>query len=81
MKRSNPPPSADAPATAALPEVPSAVPSAIVAATSDSLPRQANALARARASGLPSVLHCLIDPEAITPTGTLQGIRAAALAE
>ena len=38
------------------------------------------ALARARASGLPSVLHCLIDPEAITPTGTLQGIRSAALA-
>jgi acetolactate synthase-1/2/3 large subunit len=38
------------------------------------------ALARARASGLPSVLHCLIDPEAITPTGTLQGLRAAALA-
>ena len=31
-------------------------------------------IARARASGLPSVLHCLIDPEAITPTGTLQGI-------
>jgi acetolactate synthase-1/2/3 large subunit len=40
----------------------------------------APALARARASGLPSVLHCLIDPEAITPTGTLQGLRAAALA-
>ena len=41
----------------------------------------APALARARASGLPSVLHCLIDPEAITPTGTLQGIRSAALAQ
>ena len=40
----------------------------------------APALARARASGLPSVLHCLIDPEAITPTGTLQGIRSAAMA-
>ena len=40
----------------------------------------APALARARASGLPSVLHCLIDPEAITPTGTLQGLRNAALA-
>ncbi|MBX9832336.1 MAG: thiamine pyrophosphate-binding protein, partial [Burkholderiaceae bacterium] len=39
----------------------------------------APALARARASGLPSVLHCLIDPEAITPTGTLQGIRSAAM--
>ena len=41
----------------------------------------APALARARASGLPSVLHCLIDPDAITPTGTLQGIRRAALAK
>jgi len=41
----------------------------------------APALARARASGLPSLLHCLIDPEAITPTGTLQGIRNAALAK
>src|SRR3990167_8280913 len=41
----------------------------------------APALARARASGLPSVLHCLIDPEAITPTGTLQGIRSAAMAK
>ena len=38
----------------------------------------APALARARASGLPSVLHCLIDPEAITPTGTLQGIQRSA---
>lgn len=38
------------------------------------------ALARARASGLPAVLHCLIDPEAITPTGTLQGLRDASLA-
>jgi acetolactate synthase-1/2/3 large subunit len=41
----------------------------------------APALARARASGLPSILHCLIDPEAITPTGTLHGIRSAALAK
>ncbi|MDD0811006.1 thiamine pyrophosphate-binding protein [Curvibacter sp. RS43] len=40
----------------------------------------APALARARASGLPAVLHCLLDPEAITPTGTLQGLRQAALA-
>jgi len=39
----------------------------------------APALARARASGLPSVLHCLIGPQAITPTGTLDGMRAAAL--
>lgn len=35
----------------------------------------APALARARASGLPSLLHCLLAPEAITPTSTLQGIR------
>ena len=41
----------------------------------------APALIRARASGLPCLLHCLIDPEAITPTGTLQGIRKAALAK
>lgn len=39
----------------------------------------APALARARASGLPAVLHCLLDPQAITPTGTLDGIRGAAL--
>ncbi len=38
----------------------------------------APALARARASGLPSILHCFIDPEAITPTGTLSGMRKAA---
>jgi len=38
----------------------------------------AHALERARASGLPSILHCFIDPEAITPTGTLSGIRKAA---
>ncbi len=40
----------------------------------------APALARARASGLPSVLHCLLDAEAITPTGTLADIRGAAQA-
>ena len=39
----------------------------------------APALERARASGLPAILHCFIDPEAITPSGTLQGIRNAAL--
>jgi acetolactate synthase-1/2/3 large subunit len=39
----------------------------------------APALARARASGRPALLHCLLDPEAITPGSTLQGIRAAAL--
>jgi acetolactate synthase-1/2/3 large subunit len=40
----------------------------------------APALARARASGKPAILHCLLDPEAITPTSTLQGIRSAAIA-
>jgi len=40
----------------------------------------APALARARASGMPAILHCLLDPEAITPAGTLQGLRDAALA-
>ena len=38
------------------------------------------ALARARASGKPAILHCLLDPEAITPGSTLQSIRKAALA-
>ena len=38
----------------------------------------APALARARASGKPAILHCLLDPEAITPGSTLQSIRAAA---
>lgn len=37
------------------------------------------ALVRARASGKPAILHCLLDPEAITPTSTLQSIRDAAL--
>ncbi len=40
----------------------------------------APALARARASGRPAILHCLLDPEAITPAATLQGLRDAALA-
>ncbi|MCA0399890.1 MAG: thiamine pyrophosphate-binding protein [Proteobacteria bacterium] len=35
----------------------------------------APALARARASGKPAILHCLIDPEAITPAMTLSQIR------
>jgi acetolactate synthase-1/2/3 large subunit len=39
----------------------------------------APALARARASGKPAILHCLLDPQAITPTSTLDGIRNAAL--
>ncbi|MCF4126443.1 thiamine pyrophosphate-binding protein [Methylobacterium sp. SyP6R] len=33
------------------------------------------ALARARDSGLPAILHCPIDPEAITPTTTIQALR------
>ena len=41
----------------------------------------APALARARASGKPAILHCLLEPEAITPGSTLQGIRTAALAQ
>lgn len=40
----------------------------------------APALARARASGKPAILHCLLDAQAITPTSTLDGIRNAALA-
>ena len=39
------------------------------------------ALARARASGKPSILHCLLDPEAITPGASLTQIRDAALAK
>jgi acetolactate synthase-1/2/3 large subunit len=34
---------------------------------------------RALASGLPSILHVKVDPEAITPTTTLAAIRAEAL--
>ncbi|MGF6524737.1 thiamine pyrophosphate-binding protein [Variovorax sp. PvP013] len=41
----------------------------------------APALARARASGKPALLHCLLDAEAITPGSTLQSIREAALAK
>jgi acetolactate synthase-1/2/3 large subunit len=40
----------------------------------------APALARARASGKPSILHLLIDPEAITPATTITALRAKALA-
>ena len=39
----------------------------------------APALARARASGQPAIIHCLIDQEAITPVRTLTDIRNAAL--
>ena len=36
------------------------------------------AFERAVASGLPAIIHCLIDPEAITPTTTISKLRAAA---
>ncbi len=39
----------------------------------------APALQRALASGKPALLHCLIDPQAITPTATLDGLRQQAL--
>ncbi len=39
----------------------------------------APALQRALASGKPALLHCLIDPQAITPTSTLDGLRQQAL--
>src|SRR5690606_18898256 len=38
------------------------------------------ALERARASGKPAILHCIIDPETISPTTTLEKIRQNALA-
>jgi acetolactate synthase-1/2/3 large subunit len=37
----------------------------------------APALVRAIASGKPAILHCLMDPQAITPDGTLDRIRLA----
>jgi acetolactate synthase-1/2/3 large subunit len=42
-------------------------------------PDFAPALERALASRKPAILHCLTDPEAITPTMTLSGIREKAL--
>ena len=39
------------------------------------------AFERALASGLPSILHVKVDPEAITPSATLTAIREAALAK
>ncbi|ARP91679.1 thiamine pyrophosphate-binding protein [Bordetella genomosp. 9] len=39
----------------------------------------APALERALASGKPAILHCLIDPEVISPTTTLEKIRETAL--
>jgi acetolactate synthase-1/2/3 large subunit len=38
------------------------------------------AFERAVASGLPSIIHCIIDPEALTPQATLSQIRAQAIA-
>ena len=35
---------------------------------------------RALASGLPAIVHCLIDPEAISPSSTLTQVRDAAIA-
>ena len=40
----------------------------------------APAFERALASGTPAIVHCLLDPEAITPTATLAGLRATATA-
>jgi acetolactate synthase-1/2/3 large subunit len=40
-----------------------------------------SALQRALASGKPAVLHCIIDPEAITPSRTLTALRQAAQAQ
>ena len=48
-----------------------------VSSTEDFAP----ALARARASGKPAILHCLLDAEAITPGSTLESIRQAVLAK
>ncbi len=39
----------------------------------------APAFERAMASGKPALLHCLIDPQAITPTATLDSLRAQSL--
>ena len=38
------------------------------------------AFAAAQKSGKPAIIHCKIDPEAITPTATLSSIREKALA-
>jgi acetolactate synthase-1/2/3 large subunit len=38
------------------------------------------AFERAVASGLPAILHCLVDPQALTPTKTLDAIRKEAFA-
>lgn len=41
----------------------------------------APAFERAQASGKPAILHCLLEPEAITPTTTLTALREKSLAE
>jgi acetolactate synthase-1/2/3 large subunit len=38
------------------------------------------AFAAAQKSGLPSIIHLKVDPEAITPTATLTGIREKSMA-
>ena len=40
----------------------------------------ASALERAITSGKPAILHCLLDPEAITPAMSLSAIREKAMA-
>ena len=55
-------------------------PSAATASASSATEDFAPALERALASGKPAILHCLIDPEAITPSMSLSQIRASALA-
>jgi acetolactate synthase I/II/III large subunit len=47
-----------------------------VARTEDFAP----AFERSLASGLPAMIHCQVDPEALTPTMTLAAIREKALA-
>ena len=39
------------------------------------------AFERALDSGLPAILHCIVDPQALTPTRTLDGIREHALSQ
>jgi len=39
----------------------------------------ADAFERAMASGKPAILHCMVDPQALTPTMTLDAIKARAL--
>ena len=41
----------------------------------------APAFERALASGLPAILHCIVDPQALTPAATLDTIRERALAK